>query len=152
MDQQERSLALKQLKRIERAAKMAQRGADSPASAFAFLMGLAGGIGAGLLGSLYGPVYAFTSSLAGFLAAYAVTAKITKQPRAWSTEAYYLLTAYDPVDVEGYRRLQQDALDGIDATDVLRWVQRERAAIIPPKLPRLTDLDLARRQFIDRKV
>lgn len=152
MDQQRHRLLLKQLEEIERAAKMAQRGADSPASTAALLMGLAGGIGGALLGSLYGPLFATTGGLAGFLAACAVTIRKTKLPHSWSTKAYRLLAAYEPVDVHAYRHLQEDARDGIDSTDVLRWVERERAAIVPPVPPKLSERDLARRQFTDRRI
>lgn len=147
--EQQRNLALKQLNRIERAAKKTQVGGLSPLAVAAFLMGLVVGIVGTLLGSLVSPIFAAWGGLAGFLTGFVAFVMKTKLPHSAAANAYLLLAAYEPVYVDGYRQLQAKALDGIDATDVLRWVQDERAAIVVPKV---TDLDLARRQFIDRKV
>ncbi|MDC6177118.1 hypothetical protein [Ralstonia solanacearum] len=149
MNQQQINLALTQLDRIERAAKMARRGAGSPASASAFAMGLVGGASTALLGSLVSPFLAVAAGVAGFYAVYAIAIGKSKLPHSYAAKAYLLLAAYEPVDVAGYRHLQECARDGLESEDVLKWVRRERAALIPPKP---SERDLARRAFTDRRI
>lgn len=149
MDQQQSSLSLKQLDRIERAAKMARRGAASPASVAAFAMGLAGGAVTALLGSFASSFLAVAAGVSGFYAVYAIAISKSKLPHSYAAVAYRLLAAYEPVDVGGYRHLQECAREELESEDVLRWVQRERAAISPPKP---SERDLARRAFTDRRI
>lgn len=138
---------LKALRKITRAAQMARSNPGTgPAFMYAFYLGLAAFVlGLVVLGERTG--WPFATGFAGAAVA-AGAVLLTVRRRSWLAVVYELLAEYRPANEANYRRLQDQAREGVMTADaVLEWVRIERDGLQPPKP---TATDRARARFLQK--
>lgn len=126
------------LKEIEKTLVMRKQGMTGPRASFAFLTG--GGIVAGLMTIFIGieqfgqhiPSVIFNLvPLSASFVCFILILWRSKRPKTWTEELDQQLLAYNPINKDAYRQLQQKTMEigYLDTHQVCEWLSLERKAI-----------------------
>lgn len=125
------SKVMRALLNIERCLVQRQHASMGPRQGFAMLCGLASLCAAFFVLSQAGVRQSFFISLAVAVPVFFLVLHYSKRPRTWTAKLDQLLAAYDPIDKEAYRRLQQRTREAgyLERDLVHEWLGFERHAV-----------------------
>lgn len=125
------------LNKIEKTLAIRDHGSLGPRASSASLIG--GGVFAGLMTVFIGinqfgyhvPVIFNFVALSAALVSFILVMLRSKRPKTWTAELDQQLLAYDPINLDAYRQLQQKTLDigYLDSRKVCEWLSLERSAV-----------------------